>query len=73
MKCQGVDAETLPLAKQSDHIFRNKIVDIDTPEQRLVQFHAFFDDERHVISGIYHKRRELMQLKINKKHEQARW
>ena len=36
MKCQGVDAEKLPLAKQDEHIFRNKIVDIDTPEQRLV-------------------------------------
>ena len=57
MKCQGVDAEKLPIAKQNDQIFRNKIVDIDTLEQRLVQFHAFFDNERHVISGIYNKRR----------------
>ena len=34
MKCQGVDAETLPLAKQNENIYRNKVVDVDTPEQR---------------------------------------
>ena len=32
MKQQGVDADKLPLVKESDRIFRNKIVDVDTPE-----------------------------------------
>ena len=32
MKLQGADAEKLPLAKQKEHIFRNKVVDTDTRE-----------------------------------------
>ena len=32
MKLQGVDVEKLPLTKQNEKIFRNKVVDTDTPE-----------------------------------------
>ena len=32
MKQQGVDPEKLPLVKESYQIFRNKIVDVDTPD-----------------------------------------
>ena len=44
-------------------------MDNSTVDQRLIQFHVVFENERHVVSVSYLKKRKLLELHFRKKKE----
>ena len=67
MMYDGADPEKLPQLKEDDKIYQNKVVDTTMGDQRQVQFHTIYNDERHVITVSYLWRRRFLELRFQKK------
>jgi len=72
MTFNGKNPDKLPPVKQDQMIYQNKIVDISNHEQRHLQFHTVFDNEKQVITVTYIKKRQMLQLKFGKNKQIAR-
>ena len=69
LKQEGVEVTKLPQAEKDLLIYKHKIVDNSTADQRLILFHVVFENERHVVSVSYLKKRKLLELHFRKKKE----
>ena len=67
MMYDGADADKLPRLKEDFKIYQNKIVDTTMSDQRLLQYHTIYNDERHVVSVSYLWRRRIFELRFKKK------